>query len=993
MVGRVSSLQFVGRREELAALERAAAQARDGIGSVVLVASEAGMGKSRLIAELTRRVENDMLVVVGECLPLAEGELAYAPVIAALRSLARQRDASEVDSLLGPLHEQVGVRMPELSIADKGVPAPVSGELSQGRLFEQLLALFVDAARAEPMVIAMEDFQWADRSTRDFLAFLVRAARHEPIALVITYRSDEVRRGHPLRPFVLELEHSGRATRIELGPFTRSQVREQVSAILDESPSPSLVDGLLDRSEGNPFFTEELLAGAHKSGQELPDSLRDTLLARVEGHSSGVQDVLRIAAVTGRTVDHALLVAATQLPETELNCALRDAVEDYLLAPDSETPGYSFRHGLLREAIYSDLLPGERQSLHMKLAKTLGADPALARMNATAAAELAHHWYAAGELPEALAASVSAGLAAEELPAFCEAWLHFKRALEVWDSVDPRPGELPLTRIETMRRAAEAAVLTGETEDALELARSVLDELNERDDPAQAALAHERLGRYLWTAGREDDALAEYRRAVELMPAFPPTRELALVLAAEGQVLMLMHRTADSIVRCDQALEIARLVGDEMVEAHVLNTACGNLCAAGDFDAAIAAAHDALKIAVRLGLGAEVGRSYTNGSNALDKAGRVEASIEMAREGIECAQDFGIDRNCDDFLRCELAGRLLAQGRWDEAAELLEDVVSRSPTGVNALAYVHTGQLLGDRGEFDQAQIALDRADEQMRASTSSQWVAPLAEARASLDLWLDLPDPAAELVERTLRRADENEAVSFTARLYQQGARAYADLAARLVGDNHAREDHIAGADALLERLDGLIAGMTRVPPIVAACRGACAAERARIDRPGDPSLWADAQSQWDALGSRFDAAYARWRRVEALLAGTGDRALAQQLLRAAHDVALEVGAEPLRVEVEVLARRGRIELRDEVSSGDAVDETIAQLELTPREIEVLVLLADGMTNREIATELFISSKTVSVHVSRILGKLDVPNRAAAAGAARSLGIERARA
>src|SRR5262249_46749747 len=160
--------------------------------------------------------------------------------------------------------------------------------------------------------------------------------------------------------------------------------------------------------------------------------------------------------------------------------------------------------------------------------------------------------------------------AAEELPAFCEAWLHYKRALEIWDLVHPGAGDLPLTRIEVMRRAAEAAVLTGETDDALALAQEVLDRLDAEETPVQAALAHERLGRYQWTAGREDEALAEYRRAVELMPTQPPTRELALVLAGEGQVLMLVHRTVESIVRCEQALEIARAVGDEMVEAHVL---------------------------------------------------------------------------------------------------------------------------------------------------------------------------------------------------------------------------------------------------------------------------------------------------------------------------------------------------------------------------------------------------------------------------------------
>ncbi len=993
MVGRVASLEFVGRREELAALEAAAAQAAGGVGSVVLVAGEAGMGKSRLIAEMTSRVGTEMLTVVGECLPLAEGELAYAPVIAALRSLSRRLEAPEVQALLEPLHQESAAKTPELSIGDEGVPAPLSGSVSQGRLFEQLLALFVDAARTQPMVLVMEDFQWADRSTRDFLSFLLRAARQEPIALVITYRNDELRRGHPLRSFVLELERSGRAVRIELGPFTRAELQEQVTAILDDPPAPVLIDGLLERSEGNPFFTEELLAGSRRSGHALPESLRDTLLARVEGHSTGVRDVLRMAAVTGRTVDHALLAAVTQLPEDELNRALRDAVEDYLLAPDAAIAGYSFRHGLLREAIYSDLLPGERQSLHLKLARTLGEDPGLAQMNATAAAEVAHHWYAAGELSAALAASVSAGMAAQELPAYCEAWLHYRRALEIWDQVGPAPGELPLTRIEVMRRAADAAMLTGELAGAIELARGVIERIDAADRPADAALGHERLGRYLWTAGREDESLSEYRRAVELMPPWPPTRELALVLAAEGQVLMLTHRSAESSKRCEQALEIARAVGDDAVQAHVLNTACGNLTLLGEFDAAVAAATDALKIAARLRLGEEAGRSYTNGSDALDKAGRIEASIAMTREGIASAQEFGIDRNCDDFLRCELASRLVAQATWDEAWELLEDVIGRGPTGFNAaMAYGHTGQVLAERGQFDAAAAALQEAEEQVSGSATSMWIGPLAATRASLDLWSGDPERAVRLVEHTLERVAQDEAVSFTARLYWQGARAAAELASRTVGDPPAHSKQIERAEALLERLNQRMAALARVPPLVSASRAACAAEGARIERPADSDLWADAQRQWDALGNRYDAAYARWRRAEALLAGTGDhRSEAQELLRESLAVAQELGARPLADELQRLARRARLEVADEGSSDSSLDDALAQLELTPREVDVLALLADGMTNREIAAELFISSKTVSVHVSRILGKLGVPNRTAAASSARALGVERA--
>ncbi len=241
------------------------------------------------------------------------------------------------------------------------------------------------------------------------------------------------------------------------------------------------------------------------------------------------------------------LAAAANVPEDELNRALRAAVDDFLLTHDSTTARYAFRHALLREAIYSDLLPGERRSLHRTLAQTLSERPDLAGGAALAEAELAYHWYAAGELPTALRASLAAGFAAEELRALGEAWLHYARALEIWDRLESVPDELPLGRCDLLRRAADAAVLTGDVRSGLRIARELLAEVDEQHEPVDAALAHERLGRYLWMDGCGDASLPEYARAVELMPTEPQSEPLAYVLAAEGQALMLCHRFSDSL--------------------------------------------------------------------------------------------------------------------------------------------------------------------------------------------------------------------------------------------------------------------------------------------------------------------------------------------------------------------------------------------------------------------------------------------------------------
>ncbi len=983
----------MGRNVELAALEAALARSREGFGSVMLVAGEAGIGKSRLISEVAGHAErHGMTVAVGECLRLGEGELPYAPVLGALRSLARQVDDAELQAVLASGREELAEFIPDGSRTSDRVVGPTVGARSQLRLFEHLTALLTSAARVRPLVIVVEDFHWADRSTRDFLSFLVRAARREPIALLISYRSDELQRHHPFRPFVLELERSDRASRVELGPFTYAELREQVTAILEQPPPPSLVDRLLERSEGNPLFAEELLASSPAANEPLASSLRDILLARVEAQSSAVRDVLRIAAVAGRTVDHALLAAVADLSEDDLNVALRDAVEAYLLVSESSIAGYSFRHALVREAIYSDLLAGERRSLHLRLARAIGEQSGFVAADSAVAAELAHHWYAAGELAAALPASVAAGVAAEELYASSEAWLHYERALEMWDAVDPAPSELPFERLEVLRRAADAALRIGEEDRAIALAQEVLARTDERAEPVQAALAHERLGRYLWMAGHDQDALPAYRRAVELLPEAPPSQERALVLAAEGQVLMLCNRPEESSARCAEALGIARTVGAEAVEAHVLNTMCGNLSTVGDFDRAVTVAREALVIARRLGLVEEMQRSYTNGSDALDEGGHIEESISMAREGISSAREVGAERQWGDYLRGEVAGRLMHIGRWTEAEELLDEVVERSPTGVTAgIVYRYLGLLWAEQGKFDAAARALDQAESQMRRSVGSMALAPPAAARITLELWAGRPKAAAQLASDCLDRVKDRESVFFTAPVYDLGARACADLAARAPGNEQERKQQAARAEQLRGRLDRVIGELTGVvAPLVRASRAGLAAEQSRIGHAGDASLWAEAARQWQAYGNRYHAAYAQWRGAEALLGASSDRAGAVELVQAAHAAASELGARPLREELEALARRARIDLGAHEQLDTARDAQLQRLELTPREIEVLALLGDGLTNREIGGELFITDKTASVHVSRILSKLAVPNRAAAAAAAQRLGVTR---
>jgi tetratricopeptide (TPR) repeat protein len=908
VIGRVSSPMFVGRREELGVLSDAVFAAAAGSESVVLISGEPGIGKSRLISEFARSSPASWAtVLVGDCPPRGHGELPYAPIITVLRVLERRvrcGDLShvrcEAEELLSELTGEVG------ELAPTGV-----ADGAQARLFERLLTTLLEASATGPVVLVVEDLQWADRSTRDFLTFVVRVARPERLALIGSYRSDVVSsRVHPVRPFVRELARSGQATSLELAPFTGTELHDQIAAITGEPPDPILVDRLLARSQGNPLFAEELLASA-RDNAGLPETLKDALLWRLESVPPDVRDVLGIAAIAGR-IDDGLLSAVAGLTDSELATALRAAADEQILVTDPDLRGYSFRHTLLKEATYRDLLPSQRRALHRTVAETLSRRREL---GGGSPAELAHHWHAAGRLGEALCASIDAGLSAERTHALAEALMHYEQALEMWDAAGDV--ELPADRVEITRRAAEAALQIGEHDRAIELAYEVIDRIDEQVEPAAAGLAHARLGHTLWHAGQgERAALREYDRATALMPREPPSSERAFVLAAEAQLLLRCNRRQASADRCEQALEVAHAVGAAAVEAHVLNTNCPNLGAVGEFDRAIASATQARTIARRLGLADEIGRSYINGSDALDHAGRVRESIALAREGIEVCRELGIDRRFGDCLRCEIAGRLLRDGQWAEAAQLVAYVLDRGPTGLNQLIACETlGRLLAERGELKAARRALDRAARLLDDITSSIWIGPIIEGRATAELWAGRPAAADALLTECLELVGSSENLFYTARLYELSIRAYADLGAAAPA---ATPGLVTRADDLLARLDGLLGELSGTPPPrVLASRAAGVAERSRIGDHGDPGLWGEAEALWDACGDRYLAAYAASRQAAALLGMEADREEVHASLRRALEVIGDLNARPLREELEALARGAWIDLDASVADG----------------------------------------------------------------------------
>jgi DNA-binding CsgD family transcriptional regulator/tetratricopeptide (TPR) repeat protein len=975
----------------LDALDRAAAGEFAGF----FVGGESGVGKSRLLAELVRTAsERDARVLPGGCVSLAEGELPYAPVRSALRALARELEPDQLDELLGGSRDELARLVPELATARAQERAPAGGgePVAQARLFELLSALLARLSEERPVVLAIEDVHWADRSTLDFLAFLLSTARRERLALVCTYRTDALHRGHPLRAFLARHARPPAAKRIDLEPFTREEVEAQLRGILDTTPDADLVERVHRRTEGNAFFTEELLA-ASGDATELPASLRDVLMLRTEALSEPAQAVLRVAAAHGRVVTHRLLAAACDLPEAELAAALREAADDQVLVPwDDES--WAFRHALLHETLEADLVPGERASLHLALAEALASDPLLASADSRVAAELYAHWLGAGRLPEALSAAVTAGLEAQHVYAFAEASHHFERALDLWDRVDDAESRAETDRAEVYVRAAKAAHLSGDPARAVELARAAIELVDSASHPTRAAILRERLGSYLWVNGDVEDALHSYLEAVELMPREPPTPQLARILGAQGQILMLRGRVQESRACCEQAIEIARSVDARPAECHALNTLGVDIATLGDRQRGIAYLLEAKAAAEALDWIEGIGRAYVNLTEMLDWDGRLTESVDLTLEGAETMRQLGASRSVI-FLGNEATHRLLRLGRLPEAAEALATVRDARPSGfAEAIHYAGEAELACIRGDAGGAHEAARRARLGLGGMRDAMYFGPTAAIDVGTHLAAGHPDAAAAAFEHALGELAGEPYVFFVARLYARGVRAYADLAelARARGDGDRPTEIEAAATAAIHRVDAMLEAdhfpEGDAPPSSLAHRAVIEAELSRLRGSSDADLWRRAAAAWTGLDEPLEVGYAEWRCAEALLLAGEGRGEATELLAAVASAAHEIGARDLLATVESLAKRARVPLAGSSAPDGQREPPEQRFGLTDRELEVLGLLAEGMTNREIGERLFMSDKTASVHVSRILAKLDVRGRVEAATMAQRAGL-----
>ncbi|MBB4749324.1 helix-turn-helix transcriptional regulator [Actinoplanes lobatus] len=1074
MVASAHSTVLVGRDADLATLHDAFRRAGGGEAPALLIGGEAGVGKTRLVEEFVRGL--DARVLVGQCLELGEEGLPFAPFAAALRELARH----EGGAVFAGREAEFARLLPEL-----GSPPELGGS-HRGHLFELVGALFARLGEQRPVVLVVEDLHWADRSTRDLIGFLVRSARVPRLLLVATYRTDELHRGHPLRPFLGELERVRGVHRHDLDRLDRDGTAELLGHLLGAEPDRPTVDAVCERAQGIPFFIEQFAASADPRCGDIPETLRDLLLARVDQLPEAAQRVLRVAAVGGTRFGHELLARVADVDDAALESALRSAVAAQMIVFDPDG-GYEFRHALVREAVHDDLLPGERARLHAHYAQAIEAEPRLVAAD-RAPAEIAHHWFCARDHARALVAAGRAADAAGRRYAFAEQARLLERALELWEQVPDAAELLGKCHLDLLEEAALAAIDAGDHGRAGRLTRAALADLDGEAEPTRAARLLIRRAKLLRNAGKSDGA-AEAREAYRLLQLAPPDLPWLKLLGDVAYVFSGIDGDEAGRIAA-QVMACAGEFGDEAARIAAEIT-FGQVCS-GHLppEQSLPAVRRAIERARASGDIPNLAHGLVNISDTLYEVGAYAESAAAAAEGVPHADRVGVSRTTGVYLLANHAEALMALGRWDEADARLAEAARHDPPGTlvvpwlrlrarlrlarghdgaealvaQAAAYlakpflnpdlrlgllelrIHAALAAGDPATARAAaRVALrDRYFHHLpryswpllaaaaRALPASSFPAPPGGARALSASPLLEPPGGVRAVSASSLSASPGGARAVSAPPLSAspgGARAVSapplsaspggaralpasplsappgsgsfaapgvmstaswvvvnqavpDGLAPGRGWSGAEHDHVPTAttqetapDEEPGLADLIRAAAERLPQRHPAESAYAAQVSALLD--GGANRWRAAVAAWRADGQPFPLATALLDYAEAVAA---DRAAATEAITEAGAITTALGARSLAGAAETLARRLGV-------GGGSVPAAGTEV-LTAREREVLRLVAEGQSNSRIAQRLFISPKTASVHVSRIIAKLEVTNRVEAAAVAHRLGL-----
>jgi DNA-binding NarL/FixJ family response regulator len=1005
-VVRIASPTFIGRSAELAQLDAALEAAAQGNPTTVLIGGDAGVGKTRLLATWNlRALERGARVIAGGCLDLGETGPAYVAVLQAFRDLLGSLDPAALDELVGSERSTLGRVIPEL--AEDGNTGRDDAGLTptaQTRLFHALGRVLERAASDRPLVLELEDIHWADPSTRAFMLYFVANARAARILVIATFRAEETSREHPITPVLLELERHRRAMRVDVVPFDADELEEQLFGILGEPPSETLLAAIQARSEGNALFTEELVA-SNDPAVDLPSSIGAALLTRTAGLSQPAQVILRLASVVGRTASFHLLRSASALGDDQLDAALREAVEANILEAEHAGQRYRFRHALLQEAIYQDVLPGERPRMHASVAEALERDEG-ERSGPEHASELAYHWHQAQDHERSLAASLAAADAAVYQSAYEEALHHYERAIDEWDKARRRPLDASLAAV--LERAAACAYRAGKDEKSVRCGRRALDELDRADDKAVRVRVLDQMARAVHSL--TDDALDYELQLAGIDLDGLPVREQMLVLTSRVRALLWKADPSASSIAAHELLRVAEASGIAELEGDAHMTMAWNLMEARDLEGTIREALLAESLASVAGdVDTEVqAQRLVCGTHAL--TGKFELAITEARATRRHADLVGLSRREGPWASLFEAFALFHLGRIAESSHVIDAALLDPPTGW-ALRRLHAlaAEVAIAKGSREAAVVHVEAA--RLPSATKEKEdslgyiavvKARLARADGRLAEVLSIVDTTAQAISASPASEDANDMVWDLVEIGLDAVACRSETA-RAAAD----EAELDAARADAKRLRGYVDAVRRRRD-AAGIRDVglndgsdllIAGHLARIEDRDDPALWVAAAEGFPPLS--VDALTACYRQAEAMLAARIPRDEIRAVMADAHAVSVEIGAAPLAAQFAALARRARIDLRPTAPTASPEDVVSMPEEapapgtaalrnrgLSDREIDVLTLVSAGFSNQAIGDRLFITDKTASVHVSHILAKLGASSRTEAATIGVRLGL-----
>ena len=949
---RTPATPLIGRVRELEQLLEAAGVTRPDARDVVLIGGDAGIGKTRLLRELGARARTaGHRVLAGHCLDLGDSAPPYQPFSEAFASLGdTERD-------------ELAARFPALGpLLPWPSSAPGDG-VERAELFASVVAGLDSLAAGQPLLLVIEDAHWADASTRHLIRFVLSHGFHGPVHVVVSYRADDLHRRHPLRQALSEWVRLPGVRRIELEPLDDSDVVDLIRAHgADALESDSLL-AVVRRAAGNAFFAEELLdAGLSNVDGALPETLADLLLMRLERLDDNARRLVRAAACSDARYDYAVLTRVVGLPEDELDDALRSAIDHKVLTRVGDD-SYWFRHALLAEAVRDDLLPGERRRIHAAYLEALTSGD-----HHGPAAEIALHALGAGEREQAFLANIQAAEEAQRLSA-----QHYEQALTL---VDAAPADLDLVKL--VIDAASALVTSGRLLRAVELLRDHLNQLPS-DAPAEArGRLLVAIGNTAYYANLDSEADQASLEAMKVVPDEPNVLR-AEAAALRSRMASNRSRNEEAIEWGERALAIAEQIGAADVIADAKATLTRVMVRTGD-DPEKAKRGFLELVEVSRADGHVLGelRGLHQLAFVHFNAGELDEAEAAFRQGMTRAVEtgwawgpYGFDGRFYSALICYM------RGRWDEVLAL-RDVGADAPAIPDASLAAIALMVHAGRGNLDEVERTLP-----LRSLWRHEVAASVHATSALIDLHGVAGDLSAarraydDLVDLQIRAWDEP--------LFPGGIR----LAALLIGQYASAVPSLGRAEQapLLEQAaeladfaDRVAAAIDPMGPEGVAWQVRVHAEHARlrwltgVDAPEVDeltNLWRRAHEAFTGMDDPHETARSATR-LAAVLLTAGGEAEGKQLLSEARATAERLGARPLLTEINGLTRRS----------------AKSDVELTPREREVLEQVSAGRSNGEIASRLFISTKTVSVHVSNILAKLGAAGRTEAAAIARRRGL-----